>query len=234
MKKKIFGSMLLVTILVCALWASPALALPSTYLFSGSGYGDLNGDPVFNEVSYQIALATNATTSVDTTTFSGVTYLLGLQGSVLLGPDAAPEPSNLVAYNGYAGSFLDNLYLSFDSNANSLQFGSFDLTQSTDPLLDPFGSLAFWQFDIGVPLDILANSGPTLYFDIFNGIGSMPIFEFTALMNTGDPTAPDLLTLGADTMTYTAPVPEPSTFVLIGVGIAGLGLTRRMRNRKQI
>jgi len=230
---------LVVLALACSLWASQAQALPASYQFSGSGYGDLNGDPVFNAVNYNINLATLATTTVDTTSFANVTYVLGLKGSAVLGPDAFPELANTVPYNGYSGNFLDNLYLSFDSISNSLEFGSFDLSQGT-PGVDPFGALAFWRFNIGSPLNILATSGPTLYFvDPITGlppVGGMPVPEFGAFMNTNVITNPDgsffssdVLTLGADTMSFTAAVPEPSTFILIASGLLGVGIWRRRK-----
>jgi hypothetical protein len=222
---------IILAVIIGILWATQALALPTNYILSGNGYGDLNGDPVFNEVTYQINLAKTASTTVDTSTYSGVTYLLGLQGKIRLGPDAFPEPSNTVPYNGYVGNFVDNLYLAFDANTQSLEFGSFDVTANDPGNGDFFGANAFWRFDIGTALNPFALSAPVTYFvdpvfDPLNATGFMWVSEFTALMSTGDE-----LTLGPNTMAYSAAVPEPSTFALIGVGLIGLGFLRKRTNR---
>ncbi|MBT0665607.1 PEP-CTERM sorting domain-containing protein [Geobacter pelophilus] len=222
---------IILVVIIGILWATQAFAMPTNYILSGSGYGDLNGDPVFNEVSYKINLATNASTTVDTSTYSGVTYLLGLQGKIGLGPDAFPEPSNTVPYKGYVGNFVDNLYLAFDANSKSLEFGSFDVAANDPGNGDFFGANAFWRFDIGTALNPFAGSGPVTCFidpafDPLNATGFMWVSEFTAAMSTGD-----VLTLGPNTMVYAAPVPEPSTFALIGAGLIGLGFLRKRTSR---
>lgn len=223
-------SVLAIAILISSLWASTALAIPSSYTLSGYGYGDLNGgDPVFNEVAYNINLQSDASSSVDKTSVSGITYILGLSGSVTLGPDAYPEPANTIAYNQFAGNFTDSLYLSFDTTSNILEFGAYDSTAG-DVLS---GVSAFWTFAVNTALNLETNSSPFTYFvdsyfDPANATGNMLTPEFEALMSTGD-----VLILGADTMAYSA-VPEPSTFILIGIGLAGLGIARRVRSRKEI
>jgi len=222
-RRKIKSSLLVVISLACALWAFPAFA--TTWFQGNVDVADLIDltDPL-NPGLYEYTGGTyrfdlTPTGSMTSGSYGGSFYNLGFTATFSYIPDQFDLEAGAPAIQT-----IDLLGMFYTASLwpNNVSFGTYD------PAANPFDPLA----DTTVPhLDM--NLNPPL--GNFLNVDSMSLF-FTA--DLGDLTdfgggsgmrdyQLDLIADDADTNMQ--PVPEPSTFLLIGIGLAGIGIYRRRK-----
>jgi len=228
--KSLKGSLMIVVTFVCALWASVAMAVPN-YTFYGYTLSLLLNEGEYQGYGYYklgLTIDQNATGAIATSSF--VDSLNG-ELTFMQDPFIYTDPNDPFlptgpAINGldfflpngdteFGGKFNEYYALAYDSASKYLTLDFMDTNlQGLVPLL---------SFDLGLKgissLDLLLDPIPLELTSALIGEG--------VIAGTIDPYLVDVTT---DTVN---PVPEPSTLILIGIGLAGLGINRRLRNRKQ-
>jgi len=207
-----FRSVLAIVSLICGLWASTALATPIDYIFDGQMIGV--GDVLFADGITTAALDTapiKITLSGDTANVissSGINYIEGLTGSIIVNAtglfDDNGDPMGI-----YTALFEDEMRVYYNGLIDAIGFGT--ASAAADGGVDLMEWYGIGPFDLLSPLPLILTDLSWSAFDVTFTQG-----PFANLI-----------------IDEVAPVPEPSTFALIGLGLAGLGLTRRLRSRKQ-
>jgi hypothetical protein len=138
--------------------------------------------------------------------------------------DNAPPASDIIALN--------------DGGSKTITF--------SQTIKDPILALVSWNgvtVDFGVPIQILSsevgffgsgtpilNSDGTGFntgqIDEFHGVIRLP-GEYSSITFTDTLEGWHGFTVGVTSLASTSPVPEPSTFLLLGAGLAGVGFLRR-------
>lgn len=224
-------SILLIAVtLVCALWAATASAIPMPASFSFRGTADVASlyavDAQGNSVqpdfaAYDTKFLINLKTSSSTTYSFNSTFnyyeLSGLTGSVTLSggfDSTSGAPANLK----FTGSFDEPLYVAYSPDLLALGFG-------------PVGGgdlMGIYDFGLTGAYDLTTGFGP---FTVPTNNFTAPDFAAFLTDSNGFPLEFELL-INDVTSASAAAVPEPSTFVLIGLGLAGLGIARRRMSTK--
>jgi len=206
-------SVLTIASLICGLWASTALATPIDYIFNGQmvGVGDVLFADGFTTAALDTApikiVLSGDTVNVDTS-IPNIAYIEGLTGSITVNAtglfDDNGDPMGI-----YTALFEDEMRVYYNGLIDAIGFGTASSAGGND-LMEWYG--------LG-PFDLLSQLPPILTdfsWSAFDVSFTQGPFENLVIDEVA-----------------AAPVPEPSTFILIGAGLAGLGLTRRLRSRKQ-
>jgi len=238
-ESRIMVGALVALALFCSLWTTQANAYP-TFQFSGTAavagfFADPASGTDFDvyDINYFISLspttATMYTEGFASTPPGVVPAVIGsphlltqMAGSIILtgGFDQttdAPAGINLTA------NFNDLLFVSYDPDFLALSFGIDDGTGLTSEM---FG---VYDFGLDANYNLLSVFGPFIvpptffYTDGFGPLSDDGVSGFTDL-------AGNLLDLEVLTNDATvSAVPEPSTLLLLGAGLAGLGFWRRRK-----
>ena len=205
---------LLLTVSLLSFGALPASALPIAYQLTGTLSGDYNGTP-FTDSAFTLQVAADTSDVVAVNWFdTNDIYGVGNYPPVFGGPDLK--------------GFLDISGIGTFAFANRLWVLA-DQANSPNP----------GMFGIGTDMEDIFLKVVDPFFETYHlvtAVGTLPV----ALEQTGTVplsvseaggTSGDLTLAGASSLAFQAEggVPEPSTFVLIGVGVAGLVYSRRKR-----
>ncbi len=235
-------------VFICALWSSMAFAS----LYSLDGYTgtfatfDSGGNALIDTPGYyHLDLVGNSWGSPSRV--NGLTGTISLYAANADGTRNTTTPTFL--FN--PTTLLDSFYLQYNAVSNGLDLGS--TVAGTDATLLSL-SLTPPPLNFTTPFDLTTNAnffintilGDGSSFDA-NGnpvpataaiYGSVLAGGFAAtyidpLDLTSTPATPNSIDMPIDDTTYStsnpAAVPEPSTFLLIGAGLAGLGIWRRRK-----
>lgn len=203
MKRINAGTVLAVITLVCALWVTSALAIPN-YILSGYSNTFTVSDGTDSYGTFSV-LFTGGTADATGTQVSGLSGFLKF----------TQDPTDTVLLpngtNTFSGLFADSFILNY---AN----GFLDLT--TD-----LGNTSMLSMNVGLGFNLLALTAAPIDLTFAIPTGQETI---TGTIGT-DPSSALLVDFITDELAYSA-VPEPSSFLLIGAGLAGLAFWRRRKS----
>jgi len=220
-RSRFLAGALVIVAIVCSLWTSQASAYP-TFQFSGTAaVVSTYADPALNfdvyDVNYFISISQTAATQYSAAGSGTPAMLTNMAGTMTLSgglnfSDDSPSTLN------FLGTFVNPLYVAYDPALLTLSFGPDDGTGTTSDF--------FSIYDFGLPADydLRSNFGPFSTVNFFQ----VPDFAADFIELKNNISIPVNLEVSINDTTATA-VPEPSTFLLIGGGLAGLAFWRRRR-----
>ena len=212
--KKFISLLIVIGLMLMTAGVAPAVQWPISYELAGNLSGDYNGTPFTNSAfTLQVVADTSNVVAVswfDTNDLYGV----GNYPFLFAGPDL----SGSLAVSGVGTFTFANRLWARATQANFLNPGYFALGTDVEDVLievqDPFFE-TYHLLTAAKPLPV------SLW-----QVGAVPFAVSDSSGTTGELTLTD-----ASSLMFQAEggVPEPSTFVLLGAGLAGLMIMRRRR-----